>query len=69
MNAKKNMDSYLEEISKLVNEVQEDVAKGDKGNKAAITRVRVNSMAIINILKQLRGVALETRKSLETKKK
>lgn len=50
----------LEEVLKLLESCRADATKVDKGNRSAATRLRKDAAAAAKLLKELRGLALDT---------
>lgn len=50
-----------ETLKKLVNEIADDIAKAEGGNKAAGTRVRKQMQDIKNVAQEIRKKVLEFR--------
>lgn len=50
----------LEEVLKMLENCKADAVKVDKGNRSAATRLRKDAAAVAKLLKELRGLALDT---------
>ena len=58
-----NAMEQFEQLKKLVAEAEEDVVKGDGGNRAATTRARKHMQEVKNAAQEVRKALLEGRES------
>ena len=58
----------LEEVLKALELCRSDALKTDKGNRAAVTRLRKDAAAVAKLLKELRVAALESVKEAKSVK-
>ncbi|NBO24459.1 MAG: hypothetical protein EBU93_04420 [Chlamydiae bacterium] len=59
------LENTVDEMKMLLSNLNEDLAKSKKGNKAASQRIRVNSIKLEKIFKVFRKESLIKERSLE----